>query len=125
MGFWNSLINPEPDPLAAYSDDELQTAALRVLKERPSCSKSWIGGTVKQCDDALEHIKWLRLQYENYEPRRMRKAVMDWLAFYEREALENRRDCETQKSRRDKDEYRKKNDAREKVTRSILDTLKK
>lgn len=118
MGFWRDLFGSPKDqgygaqcvadPLAGFTGDEIQSAALDILwnaGDRVSTDPSWIGGTVERCDAALERIDRLRTKYSTYEPKRMRKAIEHWLDYYEREAREDRRDCETRKSRIELDEY--------------------
>jgi hypothetical protein len=113
-----------PDPLAQFSDDELQTAALRVLDERPECHDSWFGGTVAECDAALQQVANLRVKYASYQPVRMRKAIMSWLDYFEHQAKESREDCVTQKSRRELDEYRAERNTEQARTNQVLDKLR-
>lgn len=62
---------------------DAQMAALRIMGSVPRCQESWIGGTVENCDRALERVKEMRAQYATFEPRWMRKEIMGWLDFAE------------------------------------------
>lgn len=112
------------DPLAEFSDDEVESAALNVLKERPECGESWFGGTVAKCDKTLAKIDDLRGKYANIEPPRMRSAVMKWLDYFEYKAREARRDCETGKSRRDLNAHSAREAAKSARVRAVLDRLR-
>lgn len=113
----------EPDPLSGFSDDELQTAALRIMPERISTQQSWIGGTVAQCDEALIRCALLREKYKDYSPPRMRKAIMGWIDHFEYMARKDREDCKTQKSKNEQIAYRARCEAEQEKTRRVLDTL--
>lgn len=119
------FLRREDDPLAEFSDDEVESAALRVLKERPECRESWFGGTVAKCDETLAKIDELRGKYANIEPLRMRRAVIGWLDYFEHKARAARRDCETGKSRRDLDAHVAREAAKSVRVRAVLDRLRK
>lgn len=93
-----------------FSDDEWHSAALHMIYPVNSGHPSWFGGTVDGCRQALSGIDGLRMRYASLEPPRLRKHVMGWLDYFEKEARENLHDCETGESRRELDEHRKKSD---------------
>lgn len=96
--------------VARFTRDEMNTAALRLLRGRvPHCSKSWIGGTIEQCARAELAINALRKEYANYQPSAMRRQIMEWLDYYEYEAQEAREDIQSQKSKRELDAYSRQN----------------
>lgn len=70
---------------------------------------SFFGGTVEKCNKELEYIDKLRIEYSTYEPKRLRYQIMRWLDYFEREVAKDKRDCETQKTRKEMDEYYAKN----------------
>jgi hypothetical protein len=84
LAFWRA------DPLADYSDDELHTAALRMV---------FPGGTnrchsVIACDREAANIAALRAKYADYEPLRMRRQIMRWLDYAQRNVVSDRRRAE-------------------------------
>lgn len=100
------IIGPDQSGgLGGFSDDDWQTAALRIVPHF-STSASWCGGTVEQCDRVLAEIAKAREQFSAYEPPRMRRAIMGWLDYFEHDARNDRADCVSQKSRKELDEYR-------------------
>jgi len=98
-----------PDQYSGFSDSDWKSAALRIMERPPSCSQSWIGGSVECCEVTLASIGRLREKYADTQPKRLRNAIMDWLDYFEREARVNLEDCQTGKSRRELDEHRAKN----------------
>ncbi len=140
MGFWRDLFgSPQghdtasgakptnADALSAFSNDEVQSAALGIIwdaGDRVETDASFWGGTVQRCDETLARLDQLREKYAAYQPPRMRKHIMAWFDYYERKARDNRRDCETQKHRRDHEAYCKKSNAKSARVRDLHAALK-
>jgi len=124
---WFKKSNPETDPsdpLAGFSDDEIQTAALDLVHPLPAGKPSWYGGTVKECDRALEQIVALRTKYAEYQPARMRRAILGWLDYAEREVMRDRADCVSGKSKRDLDAHSAREEQVSARSREVLAALK-
>lgn len=112
------------DPLAAYSHDDIESAALRILYPLPDARESWIGGTLEECDAADKRIEVLRGQYATYEPKRMRMAIFGWLDYATGKTRKARQDIETTRSLRELDDRRKKESARQSRIQDVLEALK-
>lgn len=112
------------DPLHGYSDDGVSRAALSILQGVPRCSPSWIGGTIEQCDSALQEVMRLRAEYATYEPLRMRQAISHWMDYAEDDIRKNRRDVETRTSANELQDYRRKSEAEAARARQIRDLLR-
>lgn len=99
------------DPYRAFGEDDFRRVALDyIFREGLRTRDSSMGGSVEQCDRVLSRIEELRNEYASIKPLRLRSAVMDWLTHYEREALKHREDCRTQKSRKERDQFRRESD---------------
>lgn len=99
------------DPLANYTDDDLNQAAVMLLTPKPKCDQSYLGGTVADCKLALVTIAALRKQYANYQPKRMRDVIIATLDSYESDVKEQLQDNITQASKKHMDEYEKQTNA--------------
>ncbi len=115
--------NPSDGRPAGMSDDDISRAALKIVMPLPDCSKSWIGGTVERCDDALTEVAKRRQQYATFEPAWMRAAMLHWMDFAEGQIREARKDCETQASRKDQEEYRKRTQDEDRRARDVLKSI--
>lgn len=120
-------VMPEPDPLADFSADELQAAALKMPNvyaaiRRPSDS-FWGGRDFRECDACQARADAVRAQYATYEPRRMRNAILDWMDYADRHIAEVREDIRTQATRRRMDAYRAEQEAKGERHRELLATL--
>jgi hypothetical protein len=109
----------------AEEDGAYQALALSIMTERPSCDPSWFGGTVEQCDRALSRIAELRVKYDKQGPPKLRRAILDWLDYFERQAREYREDCVTGKGRKDQDEYEAKMKRDQDRVQKLRETLSK
>jgi hypothetical protein len=105
------------------SNDDISNAALKIVWPLPSCSKSWIGGTVEQCEFAQKRLIERRKEFETLAPPWMRKAVMHWFDFSQREINEAMEDCRTNKSRRERDEYQKRRSEEQDRAQQILRSI--
>lgn len=86
------------DPLSRFSNADLRHVALDIVwPVTPPMSAYW-GDTLEKCDREQELVNAQRFEFENYEPARMRRAIMGWLDFCDRRIKEARRDIETQAS---------------------------
>lgn len=114
----------ENTSLSGFSRDEIDRAALRLIHGRiPHCYPSYLGGTVRACDNALDIINDIRKEYENYSPPIMRQHVMKWLRYYENDIKGKRTDCETQRSKREYDARQETRHAEEDRIEAVLETL--
>lgn len=95
-------------PSDDFTEDEYHKVALQIVVGRrpPEPRKSWSGGTAERCEAALDQLKIIRQEFQNHEPPKLRRHIMKWMDYYEREAQEALEDCRTGKSRRELDEYR-------------------
>lgn len=114
---------PPPDPTADFSDADISRAALEYVYGACSSSESWCGGTIAACDRSDEQIAAYRARYADFEPRRVRKAIMAWLDYYQDRNDKNRRDVETQESRHRLDAYSARIDEENRRSRALLDEL--
>lgn len=105
------------------SKDDIRRAALRIVYPLPACNKSWSGGTVKSCDDALVLVAERRMEFKNFEPPWMRAAIMHWFDYAEREIREALEDCITGKSRAELDAYRKRSDEERIRAQEVLKSI--
>jgi hypothetical protein len=110
----------------AFSHDDWQSVALDYVygKVLRTYDSFW-GGTVEQCDRAIERINNLRAEYKDLQPPKLRKEIMDWLDFYEKRAKDDRADVVSQKHRKQMDAYdleRKERDRRANALRRQLAT---
>lgn len=110
-------------PAAEMSDDDLRRAALKIVYPLPRCSKSWIGGTVEQCDAAASKLAERRKEFRNFEPLWMRGAIMSWFDFSEQQIKEAREDCLTQASRKDLEAYRERERVRQERAQAVLRSI--
>ncbi len=60
------------DPLAKFSDQDIQAAARTIIGDYPTCANSIPEG----CKSALDRIATDRARYANYQPTRLRKAII-------------------------------------------------
>lgn len=108
MGLFTFLssCSPSDGRPAEMSKDDISRAALHIVYPLPTCSQSWIGGTVQQCDDALARVAKRRKEFENFDPPWMRAAIIDWFDYAEGDIKKTREDCITQKSKKDQEAFR-------------------
>lgn len=114
-----------PDPTEGFTNDEVQRVALNYVygKAAPAPDSFW-GGTLQRCDEADVRIARLRAEYATHEPRRMRRAILSWLDYYQRQNDEARRDIETGAKRREMDEYRARREAEDARAQDLRDRLR-
>ncbi len=113
------------DPTVHFSDDEVDTAALRLLRGRyPQIPHFAVtGATIEKCDQAQKQVDALRAEFSTYEPARMRRAIMEWMDFFDNEISETREDVATQKSRREQEAYRASTKAHDDRVGALLTAL--
>lgn len=115
------------DPTHGFSDDEVDSAALKLVYGCPEGTSAWMGGTVEKNEAALAEVQRRRQQYVNYEPVRMRRAIMKWFDYYERQCRKKIEECRTydaDKERRERAEREEKGRARDRRVQELTDRLR-
>lgn len=123
MGLLAFLFGCSDGRPAELSDDDIRIAALKIAMPLPDCSKSWAGGTVERCDIAMTRVSERRKEFDKFEPEWMRKAILRWFDFAERNIKEAREDCVTQASRKEQEAYQVKNRGQEDRVQDILKSI--
>ena len=117
-------VMPEPDPLAEFSAEELQSAALKMPNVYPAINRPsdsfWGGRDFRECDRCQARADAVRAQYATYEPRRMRNAILDWMDYADRNIAEVREDIRTQATRRRMDAFRAESEQERERQRAVL-----
>lgn len=121
----NPIVNDSSsDSLRNFSDEDLNLAALNIVWPLPQCRDSFWGGSLAQCDEAQAECDALREKYKAYEPIRMRKQIMGWITYAERNIKKDRSDVISQKTRKDMDAYNSRCKKENNKTQEVLDALK-
>ncbi len=74
--------NTQADPTDGYSDDELETAALAILRQLPHCS--FLSTDMSDWERNNQLYQQKRAEFANYPSRRMRRHIMQWIDYYEK-----------------------------------------
>lgn len=94
--------------LSGFSKDEISSAALDLIYSYGL--STWggsLGGTLEKCNRVDEAIEKLRVKFKDYQPRRLRNAVIDWLDYYQDRCDESREDITKGTSCKRMDDYNK------------------
>lgn len=108
---------------SGMSKDDIRRAALNIVYPIPSCSESWMGGTVQQCDDASARVVERRKEFGNFDPPWMREAIMHWFDHADYMINRTREDCVTQKSRKNLEAYSERTDRERERAAQILKSI--
>ncbi len=108
--YWNgdskSSTRASIDPFDGFTKKDFNGVALDMLWGKiPRCDDSYFGGSLDQCDKADLIIQDFRAQYAAHEPRRLRREIMGWLDWYQRQTNEARADLVSGKHRKEMERY--------------------
>lgn len=116
--------SPSSDPLSKFSNDEIRGAALDIVWPVTTPMSGYWGNTLADCDRAKAIVDGKRKKFADYEPARMRGAIMSWLDFEDRRISEARADIVNGTSVRRMQEYDDRQRAKANTTAAVLQTLK-
>ena len=109
-----------------------QSAALKIIWNRYGSfpfhtMPSYLDGSVEKCDHELDRLRAARRDIDIIPESgdgKIRRELFLWFDYFEREIKENRRDCETQKSKNSLDNYRKRAKEESDRVAALLESLK-
>lgn len=107
-----------------FDKDDINRAALKLVHPRVlHVFPSYLGGTLDSADRAATRLAALRHEFASFEPEYMRREIMGWLNYYDRELADKRADIVSGKSKMDLDAYRKKVAGDDDRARSVLQSI--
>ena len=112
------------DKLSSFSSDDVRRAALDIVWPVVTPMSGYWGNTIDDCDRAQVIVDAKRKKFADYEPPRMRKAIMSWLDFEDRRIAEARADIISGTSVKRMQRYEDRREKEQKGKDAVLQALK-